>query len=110
MREVNITSRQFEVFAWPALATQPLDNGGEVDAHVRLLKKFKGASTMLGEGEEGVSARTLDKPVHTFSLEEDEWGRLKKVIQSWLLKIAGGAMDEFKDFQDTVTGADSLET
>lgn len=109
MRQVPITAREFDLYAWPALGYQSVDNGGEIDAHVRLLKKFKDVSTPTNETTEGVSPRKLDKDSHTFVLEEDEWGRLKKVITSWISKIAGGVMDEYKVLQDKINGAEQEE-
>jgi hypothetical protein len=111
MRTITIGERNFRHFVWPAIAYQPVDNGGEVDSHVRLLRKVKAVSTEVGEssGDNEIVARILDSTESKFCLEEDEWGRMKKCLEKWLPRVAGGVLDTFKDLQDSLKNAEQEE-
>lgn len=113
MRRIRIDAREFTRFVWPAIGFPPVENGGEVDAQIRLLGMLKPASTPMPveDGDEllGVPGRTLDTDELTLTLEEDEWGRLKKALKEWRTRVAGGVVDEFKALQDRVNDAEQFK-
>lgn len=110
MRHVEITRREFRHFVWPSLAYSPVENGGQVDAHVRLLRKVKGSSEPAEETDEGkIAPRELNEDGVTFHLEEDEWGHLKRRLEKWLPSVAGGVLDEFAALQNRLEAAEQFE-
>lgn len=109
MRDLRISSEEFRNFVWPAVGFQSVENGGEVDAHVRLLGKLKPVSTPINPDERGISGRQLDTEEIQLSLEEDEYGRLKKALQGIVTDVPGGQLDGFKELQDRLDEVEQYE-
>lgn len=110
MRRIEITNREFRYFIWPALAFTPVENGGQVDAHVRLLGKVKPASEPTAEeSEDQIAGRELTSGPLALRLEEDEYGHLKRRLEQWLPRVAGGILDDFKDLQDRLEDLEQVE-
>lgn len=117
MKKLKLTSRQFDTFVFPQIASSTARSDGEFETALRLLRKLKDPAltqpalltveeaAARAQGQAAFAFHRLRSDEAVFLLEEDEWGMLQSRVSEHRTRVAIVAAEEFADLIETIAKA-----